>query len=220
MIAVIPTSSRAEMCLSVAKNLSKFEKVLVLVNNCEITPYYILQWPDNVVIFNWTHIKGEPKKCHNTVIKKYLSNPTIKDTLFIEDDVTFSDKFDRFFDIFSNLKAIYGAFSFSPIYIPEKKCRYTTAEEKHLTNNLFTQVYIDGNFSIPVKVLKEFRELANTESFPVLKSNSGISPVLSKYMAAKKYPMICHDPSLLGHGDHDSIQFPEGRKKVPLIAKI
>ena len=220
MIAVIPTSSRAEMCLSVAKNLSKFEKVLVLVNNCEITPYYILQWPDNVILFNQTHIKGEPKKSHNTVIKKYLLNPTIKDTLFIEDDVTFSDKFDSFFDIFSNLKAIYGAFSFSPIYIPEKKCRYTTADEKGLTKNLFTQVYIDGNFAIPVKVLKEFRELANNESFPVLKSNSGISPVLSKYMAAKKYPMICHVPSLLGHGDHDSIQFPEGRKKVPLIAKI
>ena len=55
---------------------------------------------------------------------------------------------------------------------------------------------------------------------PVLKSSSGIGRFLSQKMYGAKFNMYGISPSLVGHGDHESIQFGEARKKVPLIAKI
>lgn len=224
MQAAIPSCDRPTQCLMVTHYLGLFDEVHVFVNNCDFGPYLLENWPDNVILHNWTDITGEPKLCHNTTFKKmimWLSES--KDVLFIEDDVVPSKNFDvDFINIFTMLKTKYCKhFAFSPIWIPEKKCRYTNAPEHDIVYfgwDLFTQVYIDGNFAITAEVLQDFKRLVKSRHFPVLKSNSGISPVLSKYMAAMDWPMICRKPSMLGHGDHDSIQFPEGRRRVPLIA--
>ena len=58
------------------------------------------------------------------------------------------------------------------------------------------------------------------EEVPVLKSSSGIGKFLSQKMYEAKFNMYGISPSLIGHGDHESIQFGERRKQVPLIAKI
>jgi hypothetical protein len=227
MNAAIPTSQRPEMCNYVANSLTDYENVFVFVNNSDFSDYEKLKWNDNVRLF-WLSISGEPKQCHNKTFLQMLTFLPVEDTLFIEDDVTLSDlfinEFQAIFKLFSNGWDI----SLSPIWIPEKKCHYTPDVSQdsllllefgeHL--NFKRQRYIDGNFAIKANILKHFKSIIGTTKFPVLKSNSGISPVLSKEMYKMGFPMWVIIPSLLGHGDHESLQFPEGRKRVPLIAKI
>lgn len=55
---------------------------------------------------------------------------------------------------------------------------------------------------------------------PVLKSSSGIGKAVSMAFYRNGIDMYCTIPTMIGHGEHESIQFKEGRKKVPLIAKI
>lgn len=226
MIAAIPTSQRPEMCQSVANQLTQFKHVGIFVNNCEFSSYKQLSWNDNVILFDCTDIVGTGAQAHNLTFRRMIKNLSHDDdVLFIEDDIVLSDVFHaKFIAVFNHLKKTQKGFSFSPIYIPEKKCKYTPApaiSRKKISGvYIQNQAYIDGNFAVPASVISVFKKANKELAFPVKKANSGISPVLSVTMYHARFPMLVAVPSMIGHGDHDSLQFPEGRKRVPLIAKI
>jgi hypothetical protein len=152
--------------------------------------------------------------------------PEGNDVLFLEDDLLIGNDFhEKFTRNFRYLKSFYNDFSISPIWIPSKKCHYTPEPlaEIILTNNGIEnhlQRYVDGNFAVTSNVLSGYKMLIKEKDFPVLKSNSGIGPVLSQYMYEHGYPMMVTKPSLVGHGTHHSLQFGIRRKMVPLIATI
>ena len=221
MIAAIPTSQRPEMCQKVANQLTMYQNVFVFVNNCDFQDYFNLNWNENIILIDATQIKGTGAESHNKTCQKMIRILPVEDTLFIEDDVTLSDSFkENFILTFETLKDRYKNFSLSPIYIPEKKCHYTPQQPTTYMSlgevKIQNQRYIDGNFAIPKDVLLHFKQLRG--NYPVKKANSGISPVLSRLMYYKRWPMYVTIPSMLGHGEHESLQFPEGRKRVPLIA--
>lgn len=232
MIIAIPTSQRAKMCLNVVKNLPQHQ-IFVYVNNCEYSDYENLEWPDNVFLFDFTHISGEPKYCHNITFRKMISSLPDKDVLFLEDDIEISEDFksNAFNEIFEICRFYLNSsgFAVSPIWIPEKKCLYTPNVKKNFDINFKAKNesykidyihYIDGMFAVNSLVLKEMKKLVKKVNFPVLESTSGIGPVLSRFMFSNNYPMLVVKPSLIGHGDHESLQFGEKRKEVPLIANI
>ncbi len=108
--------------------------------------------------------------------------------------------------------------------IKSKKCEYTKVIiRKFPTLNktdIQTQKYVDGNFAFPKELHKELKAFIKKTNFPVQISNSGISPIMSKWMFKNNYPMFCTIPTMLEHGEHESLQFGEKRKEVPLIAKF
>jgi hypothetical protein len=85
---------------------------------------------------------------------------------------------------------------------------------------VFTQKYVDGIFYMTKSLHREVKDWFASNEVPVLKSSSGIGKFLSEKMYRAKFNMYGISPSLIGHGDHESIQFGERRKQVPLIAKI
>jgi GR25 family glycosyltransferase involved in LPS biosynthesis len=161
------------------------------------------------------------------------------DILVLEDDVVLCDDFlgklnhflhrityeqciDSEFNV--NASNINKPFAFTPIYIPEKKCNYTPVKsEKCFASvgyEVFTQKYVDGIFFMNRTLHHEVKDWFIHEEVPVLKSSSGIGKFLSQKMYRAKFNMYGISPSMIGHGDHESIQFGEKRKQVPLIAKI
>ncbi len=228
MIALIPTCSRPEMCLNVVNKIQGFDEIHLFVNNCDIEPYLKTFKNKDVTIHDYTHIKGDPKKCHNLTFQKMVCAMPDNDILIIEDDVNPCEDFANIFnEIFNHINKILYSFTISPIYIPEKKCKYTNEVEDIITEyikgkqiNLQTQKYVDGNFAFPKELHKELKAFIKKTNFPVQISNSGISPIMSKWMFKNNYPMFCTIPTMLEHGEHESLQFGEKRKEVPLIAKF
>jgi hypothetical protein len=225
MIIHIPTCGRAEMLHRHVQKLNGATAVFIWINNCDPEPYLQLNWPKWVHLFDETHTKGDPRLCHNVVIReivKYLYDDV--PALILEDDV---EPCDDFIDAFKQKVALCeqysDEFTLSPIWIPEKKCHYTPAYEREIHDKkglqLSTQRYVDGNWYMTARAIRIAKH-ALKDGVPVLRSSSGIGPALSKAFFEKSIPMYVCRPSLVGHGDHDSLQFPEGRKKVPLIAKI
>ncbi len=225
MIALIPTCSRPEMCLNVVNKIQGFDEIHLFVNNCDIEPYLKTFKNKTVTIHDYTHIKGQPKKCHNLTFQKMILAIPDNDILIIEDDVNPCFNFvSRFMFKFVLIKSFSKKkFTLSPIFIPEKKCEYTKAEIKSFTINnqlIQTQKYVDGNFAFPKELHKELKKFIKKTNFPVQISNSGISPILSKWMFKNDYPMYVTIPTMVEHGEHESLQFGEKRKSVPLIAKF
>jgi hypothetical protein len=223
MIAAIPSSQRAEMCNALANQLTMFTSVFVYVNNCSFIDYERLQWSHNVFLINETHIQGKGPECHNRVFRSMIDTLPVSDTLFIEDDVELSPTFvNHFLSTFKAVQSLYYGFSLSPIYIPEKKCQYTPVQKPIIHQMRHTalknQRYVDGNFAVPENVMRKIKQ--SDAPYPVTKSSSGIGNTLSKMLYGWGCPMFVTIPSMLGHGDHESLQFPEGRKRVPLIARI
>ena len=235
MIILVPTCNRAEMAWNLCNQLKKAEKIVLCVNNCSVFPYYKYKWNDNVHI-QYFEFKGDPKLCHNLTFRAMIDIPD-NDILVLEDDVTLCDDFLGKLKHFvrelewlqykpSNNVATTDRpkpFAFTPIYIPEKKCNYTPVVSEDIFeefgHKVFTQKYVDGIFYMSKGLHHEVKDWLKHE-VPVLKSSSGIGRFLSKKMFGAKFNMYGISPSLVGHGDHGSLQFPEGRKKVPLIAKI
>lgn len=236
MIILIPTCNRAEMAWNLCQQLKKAEKIVLCVNNCSVFPYYKYKWNDNVHI-QYFEFKGDPKTCHNQTFRRMIDIPN-SDILVLEDDVVLCDNFLAKMKHFiyeigqqeistlgipklNNLIERY--FAFTPIYIPEKKCNYTPVKSEQLFESVgykvFTQKYVDGIFFMTKGLHREVKDWLKHE-VPVLNSSSGIGRFLSQKMFGAKFNMYGISPSLVGHGDHESLQFPEGRKKVPLIAKI
>lgn len=239
MIILIPTCNRAEMAWNLCNQLKKAEKIVLCVNNCSVFDYYKYKWNDNVHI-QYFEFKGDPKLCHNLTFRAMIDIPD-NDILVLEDDVTLCDDFlgklkhflcritneqciDSEFNV--NVSNITKPFAFTPIYIPEKKCNYTPVVSEDIFeefgHKVFTQKYVDGIFYMTKGLHHEIKEwfMEGGRNVPVLKSSSGIGRFLSQKMFGAKFNMYGISPSLVGHGDHESIQFGEARKKVPLIAKI
>ena len=236
MIILIPTCDRAEMAWNLCQQLKKTERIVLCVNNCSVFPYYKYKWNDNVHI-QYFEFKGDPKVCHNQTFRRMIDIPD-NDVLVLEDDVVlcddFLDKMNHFLhriayeqciDSEFNIKAsnFTKPFAFTPIYIPEKKCNYTPVKSEQCFESVgykvFTQKYVDGIFYMSKGLHREVKDWLKYE-VPVLNSSSGIGRFLSQKMFGAKFNMYGISPSLVGHGDHESLQFPEGRKKIPLIAKI
>ena len=232
MIILIPTCNRAEMAWNLCNQLKKAEKIVLCVNNCSVFPYYKYKWNDNVHI-QYFEFKGDPKLCHNLTFRAMIDIPD-NDILVLEDDVTLCDGFlsklydhVELIDYFQAMETPSGRsgkpFAFTPIYIPEKKCNYTPVKSidvfEDIGYKVFTQKYVDGIFYMSKGLHHEVKDWLKHE-VPVLKSSSGIGRFLSQKMFGAKFNMYGISPSLVGHGDHESIQFGEARKKVPLIAKI
>lgn len=225
MIALIPTCSRPEMCLNVVNKIQGFDEIHLFVNNCDIEPYLKTFKDKDVIIHDYTHIKGDHKKSHNLTFQKMVCSIPDNDILIIEDDVNPCEDFAfHFRTIFGRIKNIISLFTISPIFIYEKKCNYTNSKIKEyyfsIMTKIQTQKYVDGNFAFPKALHKELKAFIKKTSFPVQISNSGISPIMSKWMYKNDYPMFCTIPTMLEHGDHESLQFGERRKEVPLIAKF
>jgi hypothetical protein len=159
------------------------------------------------------------------------------DILVLEDDVVLCDDFlgklDDHIELIDYYQAMEGPssrsgkpFALTPIYIPEKKCNYTPVKSEELYDirghKVFTQKYVDGIFYMTKSLHREVKDwfAQYNGNIPVLESSSGIGRFLSQKMYGAKFNMYGISPSLIGHGDHESIQFGEARKKVPLIAKI
>lgn len=228
MIVAIPTSNRPEMLSHVIDRLQGFEQIYIYVNNCDMDRYAaVFEKAKHVRVIDLTDIQGEPKQCHNLTFRKMIETlPEGNDVLFLEDDLLIgNDFYEKFTRNFRYLKSFFKDFSISPIWIPSKKCHYTpqTLAEIILRNNGIEnhlQRYVDGNFAVTSGVLSGYKMLIKEKDFPVLKSTSGIGPVLSRYMYEHGYPMMVTKPSLVGHGTHESLQFGIRRKMVPLIATI
>lgn len=230
MIIFIPSCNRAEMAWNLCNQLKKAERIVLCVNNCSVFPYYKYKWNDNVHI-QYFEFKGDPKLCHNLTFQRMLQIPD-NDILVLEDDVVLCDDFLGKLNHF--VKNIYSGnsynnpfnkpFAFTPIYIPEKKCNYTPVKSEYCFDSVgyevFTQKYVDGIFYMSKELHHEVKDWFTHEEVPVLKSSSGIGKFLSKKMYGAKFNMYGISPSLIGHGDHESLQFGERRKQVPLIAKI
>lgn len=232
MIILVPTCNRAEMAWNLCNQLKKAEKIVLCVNNCSVFPYYKYKWNDNVHI-QYFEFKGDPKLCHNLTFRRMIDIPD-NDILVLEDDVTLCDDFlvkfnyfvknIKYYDFMNDVGSIIEKpFAFTPIYIPEKKCNYTPVKSKDVFEDIgykvFTQKYVDGIFYMSKGLHHEVKDWLKYE-VPVLKSSSGIGRFLSQKMFGAKFNMYGISPSLVGHGDHESLQFPKGRKEVPLIAKI
>jgi GR25 family glycosyltransferase involved in LPS biosynthesis len=159
------------------------------------------------------------------------------DILVLEDDVVLCEDFLGKLNHFISLieyrqiekgislhESVQRPFAFTPIYIHEKKCNYTEAVSEHFFEhigyNIFTQKYVDGIFYMSKELHHQVKDWFTHEEVPVLKSSSGIGKFLSQKMYGAKFNMYGISPSLIGHGDHESIQFGEKRKQFPLIAKI
>jgi hypothetical protein len=236
MIILIPTCNRAEMAWNLCNQLKKAEKIVLCVNNCSVFPYYNYKWNDNIHI-QYFEFKGDPKMCHNKTFRRMFDIPD-NDILVLEDDVVLCDdflyKFNHFvreiewkqYELINGYPTIDSPkpFAFTPIYIPEKKCNYTPVFSETIFDDIgykvFTQKYVDGIFYMSKGLHHEVKDWFIHEEVPVLKSSSGIGRFLSKRMYGAKFNMYGISPSLIGHGDHESIQFGEARKRVPLIAKI
>lgn len=235
MIIFIPTCNRAEMAWNLCNQLKKAERIVLCVNNCSVFPYYEYKWNDNVHI-QYFEFKGDPKLCHNLTFQRMLQIPD-NDILVLEDDVVLCDDFLGKLNYFikgieykqiekeiSLHESVQRPFAFTPIYIPEKKCNYTEAVSENFFDdigyNIFTQKYVDGIFYMSKGLHSQVKQWFTYEDVPVLKSSSGIGKFLSQKMYRAKFNMYGISPSLIGHGDHESIQFGEKRKQVPLIAKI
>ena len=225
------------MAWNLCNQLKKAEKIVLCVNNCSVFPYYKYKWNDNVHI-QYFEFKGDPKLCHNLTFRAMIDIPD-NDILVLEDDVTLCDDFLGKLKHFINgieysqlekgislHESVQRPFAFTPIYIPEKKCNYTPVVSEHYFGSaghkVFTQKYVDGIFYMTKGLHHEIKEWFRqcNGNIPVLKSSSGIGKFLSQKMYGAKFNMYGISPSLVGHGDHESIQFGEARKKVPLIAKI
>jgi hypothetical protein len=235
MIIFIPSCNRAEMAWNLCNQLKKAERIVLCVNNCSVFPYYEYKWNDNVHI-QYFEFKGDPKLCHNLTFQRMLQIPD-NDILVLEDDVVlcedFLGKLNYFIKQIESYQLEQGIsqftnmpFAFTPIYIPEKKCNYTEAVSKDCFEKIgykvFTQKYVDGIFYMSKHLHSEVKSwffFASNE-VPVLKSSSGIGKFLSNRIYSVGLNMYGISPSLIGHGDHESIQFGEKRKQVPLIAKI
>ncbi len=229
MTILIPSCNRAEMAWKLCNQLSEAKKIILWVNNCSVFPYYEYKWGKNVRI-EYHPVKGCPKACHNLTFRAMMQDVT-EDVLVLEDDCTVCDDFFKILDYFTRSIKMYSymgspldmPFALTPIYIPEKKCNYTPAEEKELLlysrYKLFTQKYVDGIFYMNKSMVHEVKHWL-MEDVPVRKSSSGIGYFLSNKMYDNGFKMYGISPSLVGHGDHESIQFGDRRKLVPLIAKI
>lgn len=217
MLILMPTCNRAEMALSNTKKLKGADKIVLCVNNCDIKEYYKYKWPSNVFIYNLTHISGDPKECHNKVFRIMLQMKFDLNILILEDDCTPCDGFINKFKLMVG-RVQEKDFTMSPIFIPEKKCNYTDAPyEDHEV--YFRQKYVDGNFYITKGVHKLMKEWAKV-NVDVRKSSSGIGIYFSKKIHAEGFKMYCVKETMVEHGDHESLQFGERRKLIPLIAKF
>lgn len=217
----MPTCDRAEMAYENVKKLKQAEKIVLCVNNCDIKPYTKFKWRSNVFIQDMTFIKGEPKLCHNRTFRMMIQIKANLNMLILEDDCT---PCDDFIPLFSKMiKSIPDKeFTLSPIWIPEKRCRYTDAVEEKYKYGEFdfvTQKYVDGNFYMTSAIHEGMKNWILND-VPVRSSNSGISPVISNRIHKEGYKMYRTNTSLVAHGDHHSVQFGERRKLVPLIAKF
>ena len=221
MLILMPTCNRAEMALENTQKLKDAERVILCVNNCDIKQYRMFRWPKNVFIQDMTFIKGDPKECHNKTFRMMIQIKANLNILVLEDDCTPCDNFVN--DFYSKIRLIPDKdFTLSPIYIPEKKCHYTDAEENEYEygdHKFITQKYVDGNFYF-TKGIHEDMKTWLLGAIPVKTSTSGIGPFLSRKIHAEGIKMYRTEQTMVEHGDHESLQFGDRRKKVPLIAKF
>lgn len=200
--------------------IEKLPEAILYINNCDIS-----QYADIDCLQITPDIHGHPAQCSNDVfclIIKYA--PLGEDLLIIEDDVELCKDFEQ--ELYSRAEAIEAKgidkYTINPLYTPARMTRYTQHQDFRTSYSKYqfiNQNWVDTNLFIPAALLPEFKEWYTVQP-PIRSRANGIGKHHSVKMYEAGYPMLTCIPSLLGHGDHESIIYPEARKKVPLIAKI
>lgn len=215
----IPTCRRPEMA---ARLIDSLEEAWLFINNCDEGAYDHIKARKT-----YLPICGDPVQCSNDVFSAIIHfAPDNEDLLIIEDDTVPCKNFvaelmDRWIAIEDTG---INKYTINPLYTPARITHYTPRRDYRISYkdgkySFINQNWVDTNLFIPAALLPEFKEWYKTPP-PIAKKSNGIGRYHSRKMYEAGYPMFTCVPSLLGHGDHDSIIYPEGRKRVPLIAKI
>jgi len=234
MVIFIPTCNRAEMAAGLVAKL-KGHDVTLFINNCDFKQYKDI--PCSRYYFDFG--TDDPVLCSNLAFQAMiLYSPDNKDLLIIEDDIEVTQEaFTWLIHHIDNIKE--EKYTINPLHCPSRRTRYTEVKEQAvkifvyapltteedgeqiITDELtmINQNWVDTNLFIPAALVPEFKEWYRTPP-PKKERSNGIGYYHSRLMASHGYPMFTPVPSLFGHGDHDSIIYPHGRKKHPLIAKI
>jgi hypothetical protein len=218
MKCIIPTSQRPDKLAALLPLLSGFE-IEIWVNNTppdQIEAYKAISLPDNCKMIV-VGITGVGTVCHNQLMSRIL--PLQQDAfLVIEDDVKPMDNFLE--ELQFRLEVIPDlAFTLSPIYLPHRNSDFYTSRQSKPVQfgnyKFIDQGWVDGNFYAS-RAAAKYIARRFLDKVPVFKTSSGVGRAISQAVP-KLYTAV---PTMVEHLDHDSIQFPEGRKRVPLVARF
>lgn len=218
MKCIIPTSQRPDKLAALLPLLSGFE-IEIWVNNTpphEIEAYKAISLPENcgMIIVG---ITGVGRECHNELMRRIL--PLQYDEyIVIEDDVKPMDNFLQ--ELHFRLEVIPDpTFTLSPIYLPERNSDFYTGRKSKPVQfgnyKFIDQGWVDGNFYAS-RAAAKYIARRFLDKIPVFKTSSGVGRAISQAVP-KLYTAV---PTMVEHLDHDSIQFPEGRRRIPLVAKF
>jgi len=213
----IPTCKRPDMAERLIKHLP--DAVLV-INNCDASEYNHIKCEKVVLDFT-----GNASLCSNLAFTWIIQNaPLSDDLLIIEDDTEPCNDLEREIDARANAieEAGHKRYTINPLWTPARNTRYTAAKESRVAFTKYQfiqQCWVDTNLFIPQQLLLEFKTWY-TDAPPIKQKSNGIGKHHSVNMFEAEYPMFTCIPSLLAHGDHESLIYPEGRKRVPLIAVL
>lgn len=211
----IPTCKRANL---VRRITDRLPDAILVINNCNYSEY------DHIDCEKiYLDISGDAAQCSNYAFCHIILNaPDDDDLLIIEDDVELCKNFE--YELYNRAEAIesdgYKKYTINPLWTPARLTRYTPIKDERIHYGKYQfidQNWVDTNLFIPQALVNEFKEWYKTPPAIAKKSN-GIGRYHSKKMYSNGYHMFTCIPSLLGHGDHESIIYPEARKKIPLIA--
>jgi len=205
-----------------ARLIEKLPNAVLFINNCDAIAYDHIECEKVVLDMPTT----DPVKCSNLAFWHMINHAPLDDDLLIIEDDT-----ECIYDIEKELnerayciedEECFEKYTINPLYTPTRNTHYTPIKDEKTTVRIFhfiRQNWVDTNLFIPAALLPEFKEWYKTPP-PIAKKSNGIGKYHSVKMYEAGYPMFTCVPSLLGHGAHDSIIYPEGRKRVPLIAKV